>query len=123
VHHDWKKALIRYAEGLAASRRDGRITTLHRLGLESELVKEAANNGGQGWDVMEYPDWLLIQLDGNFLIRHVQASIAEHMMTPRSDQNTVMQLNMASVSSPIIQCPSYIHRSAGHRSRHFSRSG
>ncbi|KAF8526784.1 hypothetical protein JB92DRAFT_2869478 [Gautieria morchelliformis] len=102
VHHDWRKALIHYAEGLAARQRDARITTLRRLGLESELVKEAANNGGQGWEAMEYPDWLLIQLDANCLIRHVQASIAQDMMSPRGDQNTVMQLNMGEGKSSVI---------------------
>ncbi|KAF8464761.1 hypothetical protein JB92DRAFT_3064074 [Gautieria morchelliformis] len=102
VHRDWREALIRYAESLAARQRDMRITTLHRVGLESELVKEAANNGGQGWEAMEYPDWLLIQLDANFLIRHVQASIAQDMMSPRGDQNTVMQLNMGEGKSSVI---------------------
>ena len=59
------------------------------------------NNGGQGWDAMMYPDWLLIQLDADILIRPVQAQVAKEMMSPREQKNTVMQLNMGDGKSSV----------------------
>jgi Protein of unknown function (DUF3638) len=101
VHSDWKTTLVGCAESLAAIQRDRRIATFKFLGLEPERVKEFENPGGQGWEAVEYPDWLLIQLDANFLIRPVQTSIAHEMMSPKSQQNTVMQLNMGEGKSSV----------------------
>jgi len=74
---------------------------LERLGLDAEYRQEAANSGGQEWDILAYPDWLLIQLDANLLIRPVQASIAKEMMAPENQTNTVMQLNMGEGKSSV----------------------
>ena len=101
-------AVIGFAEDLAATQRQKRTTTLEQLGLEAERVKEAANEGGEGWKAVEYPDWLLIQLDANLLIRPVQASIAHEMMSPRSQQNTVMQLNMGEGKSSVGSIADYL---------------
>jgi hypothetical protein len=91
---DWLTFLVAYAENLIARQRQQRISTLSHLGLEAECVKEAQSCGGDGWNAMDYPDWLLIQLDANILIRPEQASIAIEMMSPASQTNAVMQLNM-----------------------------
>jgi len=101
IHDDWKEALIAYAEGLLADQRETRIAAVQRPGLEGERAKETANKGGQGWKAVEYPDWLLIQLDANFLIRPVQASVAQEMMSPSGQKNTVMQLNMGEGKSSV----------------------
>ena len=42
------------------------------------------------------------QLQGNFLIRRVQADVAKEMMSPRSDKNTVMQVHMGEGKSSVI---------------------
>jgi hypothetical protein len=72
-----------------------------QLGLDAEHAQETENIGGQGWDKLDYPDWLLIQLDANLLIRPVQASVAKAMMAPDSGANTVMQLNMGEGKSSV----------------------
>ena len=59
------------------------------------------NNGDQVWDAMMYPDWLLIQLDADILIRPVQAQVAKEMMSPMEQTNTVMQLNMGDGKSSV----------------------
>ncbi|KAF8586884.1 hypothetical protein K439DRAFT_1552162 [Ramaria rubella] len=103
---DWLLAFVGYAEDLAMAQRRKRLAICERLGLEAERAKEAENAGGQGWDAVASPDWLLVQLDSNFLIRPVQASIARQMMLPLPIRNTVMQLNMGegklSVIVPIV---------------------
>ncbi|KAJ6561124.1 hypothetical protein DFH09DRAFT_503515 [Mycena vulgaris] len=100
----WKTTLSKYAEGLAAEQQRRRIAVLSRPGFEGEHwhAREVGARGGQGWDPMVYPDWLLVQLDADLLIRPVQASIAKQMMSPESETNTLMQLNMGEGKSSVI---------------------
>ena len=101
LSHDWQQMLTRLAEEISAHQRSIRLRELSRLGLLFERRKEMENSGGQGWDAMMYPDWLLIQLDADILIRPVQALAAKEMMSPRKQKNTVMQLNMGDGKSSI----------------------
>ncbi|KAF8166619.1 hypothetical protein K438DRAFT_1857045 [Mycena galopus ATCC 62051] len=98
----WKAVLCRYAEKLAVRQQRRRIDVLVKLGLTEEAAREAATVGGQGWDPLEYPDWLLVQLDADILIRPLQANIAQHMMAPESLRNALMQLNMGEGKSSVI---------------------
>jgi hypothetical protein len=98
---NWRSALIWLAENLAAQQQAMRLNTFKRLGLDAEYHQEAKNSSGQGWDMLAYPDWLLIQLDANLIIRPVQASVAKAMMAPESQTNTVMQLNMGDGKSSV----------------------
>ena len=101
LSHDWQQTLIWLAEETSAHQRSIRLRELSRFGLKSEYRKEMENNGSQGWDAMMYPDWLLIQLDADILIRPVQALVAKEMMSPREQTNTVMQLNMGDGKSSV----------------------
>ena len=100
LSHDWQQTLTRLAEEASAHQRSTRLRELSRLGLLSEYRKEM-ENGGQGWDAMMYPDWLLIQLDADILIRPIQALVAKEMMSPGEQKNTVMQLNMGDGKSSV----------------------
>ena len=127
---DWLKAIFGYAEALAATQRDRRKASLKHLGLDAEGSSETANRGGEGWEAVTYPDWLLIQLDADLLIRPVQASIAQEMMHPSSEQNITMQLDMgegkSSVSAiyALFTCLDHcVDRSSGHCSHHFCSVG
>lgn len=103
----WRSVLTLLAEALAAQQKVLRLNTFERLGLNAEYRQEAGNSGGQEWDTLAYPDWLLIQLDANLLIRPVQALIAKEMMAPENQTNTVMQLNMGEGKSSVsIACTS-----------------
>ncbi|KAJ7460834.1 hypothetical protein FB451DRAFT_1141265 [Mycena latifolia] len=98
----WKITLSRYAEGIAGKQRRRRIAALSRPGSEWEHAREVATRGGEGWDATEHLDWLLVQLDADLLIRAVQASIAEQMMSPEGNKNALMQLNMGEGKSSVI---------------------
>ncbi|KAJ7614704.1 hypothetical protein DFH06DRAFT_1013871 [Mycena polygramma] len=110
----WKIVLCRYAEGLAAQQQQRRISVLDKLGYGEEKDREMQTPGGQGWDPLNQPDWLLIQLDADILIRPAQASIAENMMDPRllmdpesmmgpdDILDALMQLNMGEGKSSVI---------------------
>ncbi|KAJ7777437.1 hypothetical protein B0H16DRAFT_1407125 [Mycena metata] len=95
----WKVVFLRYAEGLGGQQQRRRIEILGRLGLETS--QETGARGGRGWNPSAYPDWLLVQLDADLLIRSLQAAIAEQMMFPKS-HNALMQLNMGEGKSSVI---------------------
>lgn len=54
------------------------------------------------WDPKQHPEWLLIEIDGDFSIRPEQASLAAKMLVPDNRDNAVMQLNMGEGKSSVI---------------------
>ena len=97
----WKAVLTEYAEGVTMVQRATRISRLTRPEYRAELERELSNPGRVGWDGMSYPDWLLIELESNLLIRQVQAEIASEMLSPSSGKNSVVQLNMGEGKSSV----------------------
>lgn len=53
-------------------------------------------------DPEEYPEWLLLEVENNILIRPEQAQIASEMIDPQSGSNSIMQLNMGLGKSSVI---------------------
>ena len=66
IPRDWKKCLISFALLLLELQRARRLLRFTLDGIEGEFSKELENEGCHGWDPVEYPDWLLIQV-GFFL--------------------------------------------------------
>ncbi|KAI6119096.1 hypothetical protein EV401DRAFT_1861944 [Pisolithus croceorrhizus] len=100
--HGWRVCLITFAKLAVEYQRARRLLTLAKNRQVEDLQKELENVGCDGWDAELYVDWLLIQLDGDFLVRRVQADVALEMIAPRSGQNTVLQLNMGEGKSSVI---------------------
>lgn len=61
---------------------------------ETHLREELANVGHRNWSPLDLPDWLLLEIDSNILIRGEQIDVANAIVTPESNGNTVLQLNM-----------------------------
>ncbi|KAI6011417.1 hypothetical protein EDC04DRAFT_3145760 [Pisolithus marmoratus] len=99
---DWRVSLIAFAQLALEYQRARRMLALAKNGQAEDLQKEMENIGCDGWEAESYADWLLIQLDGDFLVRRVQADVALEMIAPRSGQNTVLQLNMGEGKSSVI---------------------
>jgi hypothetical protein len=97
----WKAKLLDYAQAIAMVQRARRISELSSPEYRAEYEREASNDGQCGWDPLENPDWLLVELESNLLIRQVQAEIATEMFQPRSGKNSVMQLNMGEGKSSV----------------------
>jgi len=97
----WKGKLLDYAQAIAMVQRARRISGLSCQENRAEYQREANNDGQSGWDPVEHPDWLLVELESNLLIRQVQAEIATEMLEPGSKQNSVMQLNMGEGKSSV----------------------
>ncbi|KAI6026989.1 hypothetical protein EDC04DRAFT_3143070 [Pisolithus marmoratus] len=99
---DWQVCLIEFAKLVLEYQRARRMLALVQNGQVEDLHKEMENAGCDGWEAESYTDWLLIQLDGDFLVRRVQADVTLEMITPHSGQNTVLQLNMGEGKSSVI---------------------
>ena len=96
----WKAALVQYGQAISALQRAQRM--LDHAMSDTDLLRELRNRGHEGWDPMEYPEWLLLEIENNILVRPVQAQIAINMISPHSGKNSVMQLNMGEGKSSVI---------------------
>lgn len=67
-----------------------------------KVLEETKNRGHGNWSPTEHPDWLLIELDGNFLIRDEQVIVALATISPGTGQNSLLQMNMGQVR---FRCP------------------
>lgn len=66
--------------------------------LEKELLSVPQEN----WDAKEYPEWLILQIEMDIMIRPMQVTVARKMMKPESNKNSVMQLNMGEGKTSVI---------------------
>lgn len=65
--------------------------------LNEETIKldeYLTDTGHENWDPSEFPDWLLMEIDGDLLIRSTQISVAREIIAPSSSVNSVFQLMM-----------------------------
>ena len=97
----WKKKLVDFGQAIAMLQRARRLSQLSSQEHRVEYEKEVHNDGKSGWNPLENPDWLLVELESNLLIRQVQAEIAMEMLQPSSGKNSVMQLNMGEGKSSV----------------------
>ena len=79
------------------------VTTLQRLlRVRNALLKrdqhkllEAWQNAGhENWSPLDLPDWLLLEIDSNILIRREQIDVAHAIISPASGKNSLLQMNM-----------------------------
>ncbi|OAX31855.1 hypothetical protein K503DRAFT_809820, partial [Rhizopogon vinicolor AM-OR11-026] len=99
----WKTPLTNFALILLRLQRLRRLLKLAAGGDHEEFLKELENDGYQGVDNTQgYVDWLLIQAENRFIIRHMQASVAIEMISPSSGNNTALQLHMGEGKSSVI---------------------
>ena len=101
LSESWKAVLVEYAERITMVQRTIRISRLTKCEHRAEMERELSNPGRVGWDGMSHPDWLLVELESNLLVRQVQAEIANEMLAPSSGKNAVVQLNMGEGKSSV----------------------
>jgi hypothetical protein len=107
LSESWVAVLVKYAEGITMVQRAIRSSRLTKPEYQAELERELSNPGRVGWRATSHPDWLLIELESNLLVRQVQAEIASEMLAPGSGKNTVVQLNMGEGKSSVRGPPPY----------------
>jgi Protein of unknown function (DUF3638) len=89
-----KESLVAYAVSITALQRLLRITDAYRKDNYQRLFEEQKNLGHSNWQPLEYPDWLLLEIDANIQIRSDQVDVALATILPASQSNSVLQMNM-----------------------------
>lgn len=100
LSEEWREKIVEYGVAITSLQRAERL--LKGCRNQYELAKEIQNEGHENWSPIDYPDWLLMECESGILIRRVQQEIAQKMMAPPDDQNSVMQLNMGEGKSSVI---------------------
>ena len=91
---DMKKSILQL--GLAITRLQ-RVRRLNDLALRNDHTRyreELLNIGHINWQPEERPDWLLLEIESNILIRPGQVDVALATVNPGSGTNSVLQMNM-----------------------------
>ncbi|KAK7677682.1 hypothetical protein QCA50_019373 [Cerrena zonata] len=99
---DWHELLVQFAERILEHQRSKRLLDHYLYGRTDEFANERKNSHVDRAIALREPDWLLVQIEGNFLIRKVQVDIASAMIDPPSEKNTALQLNMGEGKSSVI---------------------
>ncbi|UKZ75996.1 hypothetical protein TrVFT333_003692 [Trichoderma virens FT-333] len=90
-----KNSLIVYGCVIAEFQRLRRLRTAILREDQRAIDEELRNTGHQNWDPLkENPDWLLLEIDSNILIRTDQVDVARAIIDPASGENSLVQLNM-----------------------------
>ena len=97
-----KEGLIAWAVSIAALQRLLRLEDAFQKGNKQKWTDEQANKGHTNWVPMEIPNWLLLEIDANILIRPAQVDVAKAIISPSSGMNEVSQLMMGQGKTSII---------------------
>ncbi|KAJ5724234.1 hypothetical protein N7488_002269 [Penicillium malachiteum] len=97
---DSKKKFARYGCAIAAVQRAERLVKL--ANSPDELIKEIENAGHTNWNVLDFPETLLLEVENRILVRESQEEIAGVMRGSVPGGNYVLQLNMGEGKSTII---------------------
>ncbi|KIX98277.1 uncharacterized protein Z520_05578 [Fonsecaea multimorphosa CBS 102226] len=89
-----RAAVVDFGVAITRLQRFLRIQDASRRNKVQLLQDELKNPGHTNWDPNEYPDWVLLEIDTNILIRPIQVEVALATISPASGSNSVLQLNM-----------------------------
>ena len=86
--------LIVYALIITTLQRFMRMKDAYQKGNIQRIREEQENAGHCNWRPIEHPDWLLLEIDANILIRYDQVEVALATISPASGSNSVLHMNM-----------------------------
>ncbi|VUC34642.1 unnamed protein product [Clonostachys rosea] len=89
-----KEALVWYGVLITRLQRLQRIEDALRSDDMRRLVEEYNHTGHSNWRPLEQPEWLLLEIDNNILLRESQVDVAHAIVSPSSRSNSVLQMNM-----------------------------
>lgn len=89
-----KEALVSLGIAVTKLQQLLRIQDAQKRQKDQQQRDELANSGHVNWKPMQYPDWLLLEIDGNVMLREEQVQVALATIAPKSGQNSVLQLLM-----------------------------
>ncbi|KAF1972673.1 hypothetical protein BU23DRAFT_643344 [Bimuria novae-zelandiae CBS 107.79] len=89
-----KEAVVEYGVRITHLQRLLRMEDALRKNKKQQLEDERMNQGHENWDPVARPDWLLLEIDGDIMIRPEQVEVANATISPSSGGNSVVQLLM-----------------------------
>ncbi|KAI1659373.1 hypothetical protein F4813DRAFT_331455 [Daldinia decipiens] len=89
-----KEWILHFALSITNLQRKMRMQSYQLSKENARYEEERQNMGHRNWRVEEYPDWLLLEVESNLLIRETQVEVALAIIAPESQANSVLQLNM-----------------------------
>ncbi|KAK4651863.1 hypothetical protein QC762_0097080 [Podospora pseudocomata] len=89
-----RQGLIQFGLAITKLQREMRLNDCVMAGDVSRYQDEEANTGHQNWDPAQHPDWLLLEIEANLLIRPGQIDVTRATISPESGSNSVLQMNM-----------------------------
>ncbi|KAJ7574857.1 hypothetical protein C8J56DRAFT_462654 [Mycena floridula] len=96
----WKPAIIAFGRAFLKYQQSLRLLIHARAENTDDFYKELANVVSEKHCVE--PEWILIQIEGNFLARSLQLDLAKEMISPSSQKNSVFQLTMGEGKTSVI---------------------
>ena len=101
-----RKNITGYGELITAWQRllriEGVLSSGEDLQLREQLREELDSEIHTEWSPEDFPDWLLLEIENNILIRKDQHRVAKAMIAPGSGENSVLQMNMGQGKSSVI---------------------
>ncbi|KAG2140210.1 uncharacterized protein EDB93DRAFT_1161923 [Suillus bovinus] len=111
----WHTVLVSLSQMLLQLQRSRRLFMFAASKNWGEFFKELENKECERSDSEPCPDWLLIQIESQFLARPVQMKVAQEMISPCKGGNTSLQLNMGEGKSYVIVPLAAAALSDGHK--------
>lgn len=97
-----KEAILNFALSITTLQRLLRIEKTQKAQTSNMFHEELANEGHKNWNPSECPDWLLLEIEANILIRPNQVEVARATIEPSSGSNSVLQMNMGQGKTSVI---------------------
>jgi hypothetical protein len=92
--NNMREGLVSYGVLTTILQRLLRIKHAQLKGDQHKLIEERRNTGHENWSPVDVPDWLLLEIDSDILIRCEQIDVAHAIISPVSGSNSVLQMNM-----------------------------
>jgi hypothetical protein len=86
--------LMSFALSITALQRLVRLQDALQKSHSQKVTEELQNVGHSNWEPQDYPDWVLLEIEANMLIRPTQVEVTLATVSPSSESNAVCQLNM-----------------------------
>lgn len=106
--NNMRESLVEYGVALTTVQRLLRMDGYQKFDNKQRFQEELMHQGHGNWQPLEMPDWLLLEIDANILIRDAQVEVARATISPSSKSNSLLQMNMGqgktSVILPMVAC-------------------
>ncbi|KAF4999120.1 hypothetical protein FGRMN_2683 [Fusarium graminum] len=89
-----RQAIVGMGVNITKYQREVRLHNMALKNASGRYHEEESNKGHSNWNPEEYPDWLLLEIESDMMIRPVQIDVAMATISPDSGSNSVLQMNM-----------------------------